>query len=68
MLITKKNLYLLLNFYVVPFNIFVLGSGIEIPYIYIEKGTNIRHVLHQALSISALPEHPFLGMTQWRRW
>ena len=25
------------------------------------KGTNIRHVLHQALSISALPEHPFLG-------
>ena len=27
----------------------------------IEKGTNIRHVLHQALSISALPEHPFFG-------
>ena len=27
----------------------------------IEKGTNIRHVLHQALSISALPEHPFWG-------
>ena len=25
------------------------------------KGTNIRHVLHQTLSISALPEHPFLG-------
>ena len=25
------------------------------------KGTNIRHVLHQALSISALPEHPFFG-------
>ena len=27
----------------------------------IEKGTNIRHVLHQTLSISALPEHPFFG-------
>ena len=25
------------------------------------KGTNIRHVLHQALSKSALPEHPFFG-------
>ena len=28
----------------------------------------IRHVLHQASSISALPEHPFLGMSQWRSW
>ena len=26
----------------------------------------IRRVLHQSPSISALPEHPFLGMTQWR--
>ena len=31
-------------------------------------GSNIRHVLHQASSISALPEHPFLGMSQWRSW
>ena len=27
----------------------------------IEKRTNIRRVLHQSLSISALPEHPFFG-------
>ena len=38
------------------------------------KGTNIRHVnyiVHQASSISAsisAPEHPFLGMSQWRSW
>ena len=25
------------------------------------KGTNIRHVLHQASSISAIPEHPSFG-------
>ena len=28
------------------------------------KGTNIRRVLHQSSSISALPEHPLLGMSQ----
>ena len=26
-----------------------------------EKRTNIRRVLHQSSSISALPEHPFIG-------
>ena len=31
----------------------------------IEKKNNIRRVLHQSSSISALPEHPFLGMSQW---
>ena len=36
-------------------------------YIYIKRA-NIRRVLHQSSSISALPEHPFLGMTQWRIW
>ena len=30
--------------------------------------TNIRRVPHQSPSISALPEHPFLGMSQWRSW
>ena len=34
----------------------------------IEKRTKIRRVLHQLLPISALPEHPFLGMSQWRSW
>ena len=29
-----------------------------------KKRTNIRRVLHQSPSISALPEHPFLGMSQ----
>ena len=32
------------------------------------KRTNIRRVLHQSSSISAFPEHPFLGMSQWRSW
>ena len=32
------------------------------------KRTNIRHVLHRASTLSALPEHPFLGMSQWRSW
>ena len=26
------------------------------------KGTNIRRVLHQSSSISALPEHPFFAV------
>ena len=29
---------------------------------------NIRRVLHESSSISALPEHPFLGISQWRSW
>ena len=28
----------------------------------------MRRVLHQSSSISALPEHRFLGMAQWRSW
>ena len=32
------------------------------------KGANIRRVLHSPLSISALLEHPFLEMSQWRSW
>ena len=32
------------------------------------RRTNIRRVLHQSSSISALPEHLFLGMSQWRSW
>ena len=34
----------------------------------IEKRTNIQRKLHQLSSISALPEHTFLGMAQWRSW
>ena len=30
------------------------------------KGVNISRVLHQSPSISALPEHPVFGMSQWR--
>ena len=36
--------------------------------IYFFIYNDIRHVLHQASSISALPEHPLLGMSQWRSW
>ena len=32
----------------------------------IEKGTNIQRELHWSLSISALLEHPFFEMSQWR--
>ena len=34
----------------------------------IEKKTKIRRVLHQSSSVSALPEHSSLWMSQWRSW
>ena len=34
----------------------------------IEKNNNIRRVIYQSSSISALPKLPFLGISQWCNW